>query len=205
MQNKKLMVIPMLLIVALVITGFAYAHWSKTLTIIGTVNTGELDWQITDVSCLDTTGYDYHCRDDFAGPAPRFWMGDKDVGNTSCGITDSHTVTVNLTNVYPSYYTSVSVYAHNTGTIPLIIEKVVIDTTEITAYPYPIVKLDLNGDLKNDIEIWWRDGIGTQMHPCEDSPEMSFWIHVLQDAPQGETLSFTIKIVAIQWNEYVSP
>jgi len=46
------------------------------------------------------------------------------------------------------------------------------------------------------------------LEPGDDSPEMSFWIHVLQDAPQGATgatLRFTIGIVAVQWNKYVQP
>lgn len=206
MQNKKYMAIPMLLVLALLITGFAYAHWSESLYISGTVNTGELDWEFTATSCLDTTGIDYHCYDGFE-PAT-FWPDPegKDVGSTSCIITDPHTVTVTLTNVYPCYYTSVSTYAHNTGTIPLIIDKVIIDGNVFREeIPRAQVALDLDGDGLYDIEIWWRNGFGTQMHPCDDSPEMSFWLHILQDAPEGVPLTFTIEIVAIQYNMYVPP
>jgi len=204
MQNKKLMVIPMLLVFALVLTGFAYAHWEKIITINGTVNTGELDWEFTFASCLDEIGNDWNIADGFAPATP--WRVDKDVGSTSVEITDPHTVIVTLDNVYPSYFTTVSVYAHNTGTIPLIIDSVIIDGHVFRkTIPRAYVQLDLDGDGKYDIEIWWRNGLGTQIHPCEDSDEMSFWIHILQDAPQGETLEFTIQIVAINWNEYVPP
>jgi hypothetical protein len=208
MRNKKLMPIPMLLVFALVTVGFAYAHWSQTLIIEGSVESGEVDWEFVGASCSDTSGNDYNCRDGFAGPYPLFWQVDKDVGSTSVEIINPHTVALTLTNVYPSYYTSVSVYAHNTGTIPLIFDKVIIKddiTVEIRDDPTPIVKLDLNGDGKKDIEIWWLNGFGEQREPCEMFPELSFWIHILQDAPQGATLTFTIELVAIQWNMYLPP
>lgn len=200
----------MLLMLALVTVGFAYAHWSQTLYIDGSVATGELDWEFVVASCEDDEigEKDYNCRDGFALPSPIFWEVDKDVGRTTVAIVDPHTVTVTLTNVYPSYFTSVSVYAHNTGTIPLIIDKVILKddvTVEIRKMPSPIVKLDLNNDGKKDVEIWWLNGFGVQLEPCDMSPEMSFWIHILQDAPQGATLTFTIEIVAIQWNMYVPP
>jgi hypothetical protein len=205
MQNKKLITIPLLLVFALAAIGFAYAQWSKTLYINGTANTGELDWEFIGASCLDTSGNDYHCRDGFTGPPPFYWMGDKNVGSTGVTITDPHTATVTLTNVYPSYFTSVDVDAQNTGTIPLIIDRVVIDGNVLRKSPTPVIKLDLSGDGINDVEIKWTDGFGTQLNPGDLSPTMTFWIHILQGAPQSQTLSFTIEIVAIQWNEYVPP
>ena len=115
-----------------------------------------------------------------------------------------------LNNVYPSYFTSVSFYVHNCGTIPLIIDKVLIKNqthtvAELRKVPAPVVRLDLNGDGKDDIEILWGDNFGVQLHPCDTSPEFSLWVHVLQGAPQDATLSFTIEVVAINWNEYVPP
>jgi hypothetical protein len=207
MQNIKYMAIPMLLVLALVTIGFAYAHWSETLYINGSVATGEVDWEFTAASSIDPDGVnDYHCHDGFADG--EFWQGDKNVGYTTAVKTDPHTVTVTMHNVYPSYFVSISVYAKNTGTIPIIFDKVIIKndvTVEVRDDPAPVVKLDLNGDGKKDIEILWGNGFGEQREPGEMFPEMSFWIHVLQDAPEGATLSFTIEMVAIQWNMYVPP
>jgi hypothetical protein len=203
-MNKAFMLFAVLM-VALMLVGVSYAMWSKTLTINGEVNTGVLDWEFVAASCFDTSGNDYHCRDGFAGPTPLFWMGDKDVGSTSVSITDPHTVTVTLDNVYPSYFTSVSVYAQNTGTIPLIIDSVIIDGHVLRKSPTPIIQLDLDTDGKDDVEIWWGNGFRVQLEPGDMSPEMSFWAHFLEDAPQGVTLTFTIEIVAVQWNEYVPP
>ncbi len=196
----------MVLMLGLLMGGLAYANWSETLYISGSVATGDLDWEFTDVLILDTTGDDYHCRDNFEDPSPRSWMGDKDVGSSSIEITDSHTITITLTNVYPSYFTMASVYALNTGTIPLIIDNVIIDGNVLRSFPTYPIQLDLDGDGLDDIEIWWRGSIfGHQMEPEHESPEMSFWIHILQDAPQGETLSFTIELVAVQYNLYDPP
>lgn len=213
MRNTKLLALPMVVMLGLLSTGLAYAHWSETLFVNGQVDTGELDWEFIAWSCLDT-GVDYHSRDGFAGPPPLFWPDPegKDVGwqeiipHDTDGDGDIDTLEFNLYDVYPSYFTSVSVYAHNNGTIPLIIDSVIINgVVVLREEPTPVVRLDLSGDGKDDIEIWWGDGFGEQREPSEWSPEMSFWIHVLQDAPQNATLGFTIEIVAIQWNLYVPP
>jgi hypothetical protein len=210
------MAIPMLLVFALVTIGFVYAHWSETLYINTIVNTGELDWEFSAWYCWDQ-GVDYHCRDGFVG-SPPFWLDPdkKDIGSQELipidtdSDGDNDTLLFNLYNVYPSYFTSVSLYVHNCGTIPLIIDKVVIKNqthtvAELRKVPVPVVKVDLNGDGKEDIEILWGNNFGVQLEPCENSPEISFWIHILQDAPEGATLTFTIELVAIQWNMYVPP
>jgi len=214
MRNKKLLAWPMVLMLGLLSTGVAYAHWSQTIYVEGQVETGELDWCFTVTGNLDPptpqlppNGIpDYHSYDGFAGWI--YWQGDKDVGYTTVVVTDCHTVTVTLNNVYPSYFNAMSVYAVNTGTIPLIIDNVIIDGNILRASPTPVIRLDLDGDDLDDIEIWWGDGFGTQIHPGYPSPEMSFWVHVLQDAPQGATgatLSFTIELVAVQYNLYDPP
>lgn len=208
MQNTKLLAWPIVLMLGLLSTGVAYAHWSQTLYISGSVATGDLDWEFVGVTNLDpgSPNYvlDYHCRDGFEGPPLYFWMGDKDVGYTYVEIDpiDSKIIRVNLYNVYPSYFNEISVYAHVTGSTPLIFAMVVIDGEEITATPAPVVGLDLDEDGLDDIEILWGNSLGEQREYCEIFDEMSFWIHVLQDAPQGETLSFTISLVGVEWYNY---
>ena len=198
----------MVLMLGLLSTGVAYAHWSQTLNIEGSIASGDLDWEFTDASAEDDHPLenDYNCRDNFEGPPPLKWQVTKNVGRTTAVITDPHTVTLTLTNVYPSYWTSVSVYAHCTGSTPLIIAAVVIDGVEIREGD-PKIRLDLTGDDNYDIEIWWKESgvFGQQLEYCEYSDEMSFWVHVLQDAPQGQTLNFTVGIVAVQYDEYPLP
>lgn len=197
----------MVLMVALAGIGVGYAHWSQTLTIEGTVNTGELDWEFWSGVSIDPQTpetLDWHCNDGFTvPPIPPFWQGDKNVGYTTTVLVDTDLdgdfdrLEVALHNVYPSYFNDISYWVHNNGSIPLIIDRVIIDGQEFTAPFY--VSLDLNGDALDDVEIQYGNNFGDQLEPC-DFREISFWIHVLQAAPQGESLTFTMELVAIQWN-----
>lgn len=220
MRNTKLLAWPMVLMLGLLSTGVAYAHWSQMLYISGSVATGELDWQINNFTILDPYSGpdpppDYHCNDNFVG-TPAFWPDPdgKNIGwiegtlRDSDGDGDNDTLDLTLHNVYPCYFNSISVYPHNNGTIPLKIDSAIFssdyDTETLRAIGY--VALDLDGDGENDIEFSYGNHFGFQMEPCTlPDPEISFWIHVLQDAPQGETLSFTIEIVAVQYDNYVPP
>jgi len=202
-------------LVTLAIVGFAYAHWSEKLWLNGTVNTGELDWRFTVASCLDD-GVDYHCREGFLGDPP-YWKDPdgKNIGWQKLTLVDSDkdgdndTLLIELHNVYPSYFTSITFYVHNCGTIPLRVDRVIFKNSTHVVGEFrkgvPYLQVDLNGDGKFDIEFQWGDNFGEQIDPCSRSPEFSFWIHVLQDAPQGATLSFSIEVVAVNWNEYVPP
>ena len=120
-------------------------------------------------------------------------------------------MTVALHNVYPCYFNEISIYALNTGTIPLKFEKVIISSdydSQVLDWidtSYAPVPLDCDNDDVPDIEIKWGDHIGAQLHQGEETPEMSFFIHVFQTAPQGETLYFTIELDAIQYNKSKHP
>ncbi|NPA95966.1 MAG: hypothetical protein GXO32_00005, partial [Crenarchaeota archaeon] len=115
------------------------------------------------------------------------------------------TMVVTLHNVYPWYYTHIAFKVTNDGTIPVKIWRVVIDGK----YYYKLneqqlrqgVEIDLNHDGKPDVLIWWGDNFGAQLHPGQ-SADISFDITVLQGAPQGATLTLTISLQAVQWNEY---
>jgi hypothetical protein len=203
MPNIKLAVLPTLVMLGLLMSGVAFAHWSETLYIDGSVSTGNLDWEY--IGASTDRGLDIHCRDNFAGPPPLYWRGDKDVEFHWLWFNDRHTLTVTMTNAYPCCCVTVNVNVRNCGSIPLIIDSVIIDGTVLRNSPAPVVRLDLNDDGLDDIEILWIDGFGAQLEPG-GRIWMSFLIHVLQDAPQGaKNLSFTIQIVAVQWNEYVPP
>lgn len=217
---KKLGILTLFLLVSLAVLGLGYARWSEMLYINGTVDTGKVDWCLTEFSIQDdyapppiypTPKPDYNSRDGFAGPIPRFWLVNKNVGwgegelVDTDGDGDNDTLELTLNNVYPSYWNEVAVYAQNCGTVPIIIDRVLINGTVLRKPPTPVVKLDVTGDGKEDIEIWWRNAFGVQLEPGDDSPEMSFWFHVLQAAPEGASLNFSICIEAVQWNEYVAP
>jgi len=211
MRGAKYLAMPMLLALALATMGLAYAMWSQSLYVEGSVDTGELDWELVQGYLIHLD----HGNDWNASWYPKggFEQLSKDVGSTtvrqvdSDGDGDLDTIVVTLSNVYPWYGEHIAFKVHNNGDIPLIIWKVVFkNATGAVLYEMYesveyAIELDLNGDGRPDIASWWGDNFGAQLHPC-GTRDISFDITVLQGAPQGETLTFTIEFVAIQWNEY---
>ena len=189
-------------LIALAIVGFTYAHWSETLWLNGTVTTGTLCAEFVDVSNKDL-GLDWNCDDGIN----RFWQIDKDIGSTAVRIVNkpddcNDTIELTMNNVYPSYYENIEMHVHNCGTIPWKIVRVNFTTPyeqkSITGVAY--LTLDMSGDGKADVEIKWGNSFGMQVDPCHEV-ELSFKIHVLQNAPQDTAMSFTVTIIMINWNE----
>lgn len=206
---KKIGVICLAVLLALGALGLGYAKWFDTLNIQGTVETGELDWEFVANSFnqkdigLDWTG-------DLL-TSPVLTQLDKDVGSTTGALCDTDDdgdfdlLTVTIDNAYPCYANDIHFWVHCNGTVPLIIERVIINgQIEITKDPSPVALLDLDGDGADDVEILWGDNIGTQLHFCE-SVEISFLVHVLQPTPENSTLRFNVAIEAVQWNESIHP
>lgn len=203
MRNMKLAVLPTLVIFGLLMTGFAYAGWSQTIYIEGSVASGTLCARFVPPVTRTDHGLDWNCGEGFVDPYPH--EVDEDVGSSSAEIVaDGKVVEVNLVNVYPCYYELMTFTVHNCGTIPWKIQKVVFDPGGIEIDKPGYLTLDLNDDGKADVEIYWGSGFGTQREYCEKL-NISFEIHVLQDAPQGKPLAFTATIVVVQCDQYVPP
>ncbi|ADM27345.1 conserved hypothetical protein [Ignisphaera aggregans DSM 17230] len=220
-MNRRLISFSLILLTLLTVA--TLAMWSETLRVNVAVGTGEVDWEIVSgpTTWLDACGlqpgYGYFRGNDWNAsylPEPGADQLDKDVGCTDVTLIDSDgdgdydTMRVTLYNVYPWYYTHIAFKVHNDGTIPIKIWRIIIDNQEfyeLNAQPLKEgLYLDLTGDGKSDVLIWWGDNFGVQLHPCQ-SADISLDITVLQDAPQGSTLSFTVSFEAIQWNEYYVP
>ena len=216
---KKIGLLCLALVLALGTLGIGYAAWIDTIYIDGTVTTGSLCWEFTSCSMADEIPptnpggdagvpeylADYTCMDGFVGQ--NFWRLDKNVGWGAQNISaDGKTLTVTLNNAYPCYFNMLSFYVHNCGTVPLKVDHIVINGLNVSS-GIPLVLYDFNGDGAYDFEIEWKDNWGVQIDPCDASWEFSFWMHVLQPCPQSQldTLTFTIEIVAVQWNEYPLP
>jgi hypothetical protein len=188
-------------LISLAIMGFTYAHWSETLWLNGTVTTGTLCAEFVDVSNKDL-GLDWNCDNGIN----KYWQIDKDIGNTTVYIVEDgecpNTIEVIMDKVYPCYYENIEMHVHNCGTIPWKIIRVNFTTPyeqkSITGAGY--LTLDMSGDGKPDVEIKWGNSFGMQVDPCTEI-ELSFKIHVLQDAPEDTTMTFTITIIMINWNE----
>jgi len=225
---KKLGLLCLAIVMALGTMGIGYAMWFDTLNITGTVNTGRVSWSFVSVAVLDhlgpgnppvyfpTTNPDYTCAPVGFVPGSQgyFWPSDKNVGwgEATIGGTGNDTITLNFYNTYPCYFNMVSFYVRNDGTIPIKVWKVeVLDNngnvikTFYSSNQSNYAALDLNNvDNLNapDVEIQYGDNFGAQIEPGPFFGEFSFWVHLLQPAPQNETLTFSLKLTAVQWNEY---
>lgn len=210
--------------------GIAYSAWTDTITIGGTVETGSLCWEFVSCSMMDefepvNPGGDYvgfsspyadkTCEPGFPLTAQGyFWNLDKNVGwgvqqrqdNDGDGFYETLEITLN--NVYPCYFNELSFYVRNCGSIPLKFDHILINGVAYNI-GQPYVSLDLSGNGEDDFEIWWREEYwGYQLEPGDPAPEFSFWMHVLQDegeGVQGESFTFTLSLVGVQWNEYPLP
>lgn len=177
---KKTMGMFLALILALGMSGLAYANWMETLIIDGTVNTGSVDVEWSEVGSWDTDDFPY---------AP----DGKDVSWIDCWIDADGVLHVEVYNAYPSidYYNVVDI--HSVGSIPVHLYGVVVSN------PNPEVEVDIT---------YWYDEFATQ--PVIDLPVQLhqseriyalIHVHITQQAIQNYTYYFDAQIDAIQWNE----
>lgn len=193
MRTTKITVLVLLLLFALASIAIGYGLWSKTLTIEGTVNTGDVDaewieWPIS------------FCNDEGTNIDP---FKDKHVGTTTIAVDpgDSQIIHITVDNGYPSYESSCHVRFHNNGTIPLKVQG-------WTITPINFTLATAKG--ADDGELWveFIDGCGAQLDPS-GVQESSVDIHVEQPALENDDpaypaggYSFTLGLDLVQWNEF---
>ena len=174
----KVAVLFLVLALALAAVGVGYAMWSKTLTIDGTVKTGEVNAIFTTATCTDT------------GVDPGYT---KDVG--SCEVTGAGTqkLTITITNGYPCYTCDIDFTIDNTGTIPVKVQSFDLSgvPSELTVTWTDLVlgtQIEPDGSVPGDVHIH-----------VEQS--------ALENAGRGgvgdpEAYVFSATITLVQWNEY---
>ncbi|MBA7566769.1 hypothetical protein ES708_08465 [subsurface metagenome] len=218
---KKFGILCLALVIALGTLGVGYAAWTDTIYIDGTVNTGEVCLSIQPGTfeevggCPDKewSGWVY---DGFSDSCPDgYHFGSISVvpeGKCVASVTfnpildaDDNITTLEVTihDAYPHFVADISFYVCNCGTIPIKIKAPV-----ITQSPYLLIE--------------YGNNIGVQLHP-DVCKEISFKVGVVQHegyfgyatpdswivddpaaplTPMDDTLTFTIEIEGIQWNEY---
>jgi hypothetical protein len=130
MDTNKIMATLTILMIGLSIAGFAYAHWTSTAKIEGTIHMGELIVGILsdttnplqNVTWYETTN---------GVPEGSFSPAKPWVANASVGLSDlqtsahhvppvtvAHTMTVSMVNAYPQWDVHIAFFIKNGGTIP---------------------------------------------------------------------------------------
>lgn len=171
------------LMLALAMTGVAFAMWDKTLYIDGTVSTGEVDAEFT-LAFSDDDGMVNDMSKDSLDDGKDPPTKDKDVAKTIVEIdSDPQRLIVTITNAYPSYEPTIWFDIKNTGSIPVKIQSITI--TEPAEVPVTITEI-MNG----------------QQIDADETVQGDIELHIEQIALESTTYTFTIEIYLVQWNEY---
>lgn len=173
-MKAKIGVLFLVLMVGMAAVGASYALWSKTITLTGTVATGDVNIKWSPFI------------DDDDGNDPGYL---KDVAD--CQVTTTNDlVTVTITNGYPSYTCTINGDITSTGSIP--VEAYI---TINNPNPGAIEVIPSTGFIPQKPNGW----IG-QLHK-DESIKGDFKIHVLQAAEQKATYTFDVKAEGLQFNE----
>jgi hypothetical protein len=182
-MKSKMAALFAVVMIALMVAGLAYAHWEKTITINGTVNTGKLHLSLEFfASTNDTKNY---CT----------------VGWT----TGDNTLTVTVNKAYPCITVSGYLTIINDGTIPAGLHMMnLILPLGVTVTPgvFP----GYNEVYENGVliaKLWlYQMGAGTfeQIDPGQQIV-IPFALHFEEGLREDATYTFTIEFVFYNWNE----
>ena len=205
---KRLGILFMVLVIALAGIGAAFAAWTDTITIEGTVNTGSVELEVVKYSGTEAWKVDNHGIVVNSGwlplappPSP---VGTKPIGTAIAreGTGSEADVVFEFDNIFPCVDFCADVLIHYTGTVPAIV------TADIDTDDAWLAELWNEGHAK--AVAYWSDEDGTQgrviegpiqMHNC-DYVIVKLCVKLPQDNNlQGLEGSFSGWIGAIQWNK----
>lgn len=210
MKTAKLGAIFLISIMALAGVGAGYAAWTDTITIDGTVNTGDVD---LDIVALSST-YVYKVPDhgiitlyelkDLQDNVLRqyvyetntwYWPGNLWLepegsilvaSSVATPGTNDNEIIATATNLFPCIYFGVDALLHYDGSIPVRISKAWIETTDqwllylIGLGEAGVSVFTCEADGSNPVEIPHDQVLGYQLHDC-NYIMVIIWIHILQD------------------------
>jgi predicted ribosomally synthesized peptide with SipW-like signal peptide len=185
--QKKLAILPIVLVAMLLTTGAAYAFWYDTLTISGDVTTSDfdVDWSLTTYGDNEPDGKDTVLLTDSCFVMEQDW----------------NTVTVTIDGAYPCYEFWFRIGVVCAGQVPAHLkDSVVIDAPA----ELEITLTDENGGPAfpdNEFGQPWQLHFGYEYF-------LLIKVHVFEDdnavppilPHQGQTYTFTITIPLIQYN-----
>jgi predicted ribosomally synthesized peptide with SipW-like signal peptide len=223
-QVKKIGLIGLALLLALGALGVTFAGWTDTVTVTGTVETGEVcvQWYTennTDIcNPMGTPANDYTIGNmdwnlnvtaitgDADGYPAKFrrYQEDKNVACTTVTGLDTDTLLVTVDNAYPLYAQDIEIEWINCGTIPVKIQ-------DITITPLNFTLADAAWTPNNGGHIFVEvtNGIGYQLEPGDRKAHSLIFVvqqAALQNAGEAggplPAYQFLLEVDVIQWNEY---
>jgi len=178
------------LALCLSITGAAFAHWEKVVTISGTVTTGTLHLIPSGNISTDQ---------------------EKPVANVSCTVNvTANSVTYTVDNAYPCLWVNGTFGLENDGSVPAGFHNVTITTPAgLTLVPivggppdsYDIMDIANNTAIANlyvTLVNPWPDWVQID---AGDSVSSNWSLHFKEGLRQNATYTFTVEYVYWNWNE----
>jgi hypothetical protein len=167
------------LLIALASLGLAYGAWQETLTINGTVSTGNFDVIIEGAYA-----------DDYGAP----------YADCNLQVVNDNQVTLTITNGYPGYLCEGGAIIRNKSSVPVKINGIVKSGTGSSSY--------FNVNLTDQNQVTIPAG-GSFVLPVEPNPVppsgvkagglwWSFFMPATETGGEGETLTYTYTILAEQ-------
>lgn len=188
--------------------GGAYAAWTASLHVEGTIQTGNVDvvWDMQDerefVGILDPlTGQVVN------GPVP----ADKDVADCTSDLEPgavAQTVSFQVLNAYPSYTCEITLGALVTGSVPVHISNITREVLDSAGNDVLDTEINMDVDLTRKIEVdegvFRCDlsqpiGISTQLHRGDRFCAI-ISVHATMNAQQNHSYTGSLWIDLIQWN-----
>jgi len=167
------------LILALGMTGVAFAHWSEVLWIEGTVTTGELclEWSVD----IEDNGY----KDGYGDVATvNYELVDDDEDGCAEGLR------IEVLNAYPSFAIWGTIDIYNCGTVPARFYGISEEYYEMEPADWVCDSIDFSYEFSGDCE---------QIDP-DDKLLLDFSIHFNQNTPENASASFYIALEFVNWN-----
>jgi hypothetical protein len=175
-MKKALPIVSLLLIISLAAVGVGYGLWFEIMEVRGTINTGVLD-----VEWLGPIVTEYET---------------KDVATCQANIA-ADTLTINVSNFYPSYVCEVEFGVLNVGSIPVHIQ---FDQQSLLAQPpFDGTFLDCTYD---GAAVPLPDPFGdyAQVHSTQNIA-CKIYLHADNTLLQNDTYNFEWRIISWQYNE----
>jgi len=188
MDTKKIMATFAILMIALSFAGYAYAMWTKTLTINVKVNTGKVDIEWSYKGALIN--------------------GNKTIGShqlvvaTLDGEITGNELNVTIANAFPGLYGWLEIDVHNVGTIPVYFYGSTYSSGGTDLSPWFHIDYSYSGS-----GTWSQIDAGQNITERWD---FIFWQHAYNDPanpvlPMNAIWTWTYNMTFCNWNEQYQP
>ena len=201
-RKGPLLVVGLLALVGAVGTmSVAYALWSKTLNIEGTVDTGRVHARWSQAVSTDPPGA-LDLKDEMGN---RY---EKDVGMLECAINpdDPEVLDITIHNGYPSYMGGCEAEYTVLGSVPVVVESISFAPGQGLTN-CSVDQSQNTGTLTvlcDQLTVKWTDGLCVQLHPGDEHAG-SLKVHVEQEAEMSSEYTFDLGVLLVQFNESNCP